>query len=716
MFTAIKRLGGVPALFVNDRPVYANAYISYLDDRARYEDFAAAGIRIYSVPVYLAGRGINTDSGIGPFRTGLWDREEAFDVGPLENDIRQVLEAHPDALIFPRIDLDMPEWWDVKYPDELNRLADGIKRRQSFVSARWREDAGHALTRIVRYLENSEYRCHIIGYQIAAGGTEEWAYHGWPRADFSPGALESFRGWRQERRGSPIKLSDEALIATLNRPDTDPGSALLNPETESMTIDHRLFLGETVADAIAFFARLVKHLLKGRLIVGVFYGYSLEITDPRAGHHAMRSLLRESSVDFFCSPNSYIGVRQPGMDWPFMSVTDSIAWHGKMLWMECDTRTFLTRPLREARPSICPPGKYEGGVWEGPSTLSASRALLLKNFARCLTSGAGQWWFDMWGGWFADPALIALMSQFQRIGESSLKLPERGSRAEIAVFVDEQAYAYLHPGTGLAHAWTYLQRQGLGLMGAPYHVYDIADLAAAAAEGYKVYLFLNALIRSPELEREVDRIAGQGKCMIWTYSAALYANGAQACDFEAVNRWTGIRLKRLSPQDPMNAVVKRGITEAEAAFFVDLPPEFDDYGVRSPIDPMWVVDDPDAIPLGRIQGTSYWGLAAKRINGGTRYFSSVPNLPSSLLRAIACREGVHLYTQTDDVIYANASYLCIHASSAGLKNLYLPALHDVRDALSGERICRDAAEFSIRMDLHETRLFELTRRPDRMER
>ncbi|RED58189.1 hypothetical protein DFP98_13431 [Cohnella phaseoli] len=705
MYTEIKRLGGVPTLFVNGEPVYANAYVSYLDDRARYEDFAAAGIRIYSVPVYLAGRGINTDSNIGPFRTGLWDCEKELNFSPLEDDLRQVLAANPEALIFPRIDLDMPEWWDEKCPNELNRLANGVKLRQSFVSERWREDAGVALTKIICYLEQSEYRRHIIGYQIAAGGTEEWAYHGWPNADFSSRALEAFRAWRPERHGERTTQTDEELIAALTLPDDDEQSALLSPAEEVLLIDYRLFLGEVVADAIAYFARLVKRQLNDRLIVGVFYGYSLEITDPRAGHHDLRSLLREPSIDFFSSPNSYLGVRRPGIDWPFMSVAESIALHGKMLWMECDTRTFLTRPLREARPSICPPGKYEGGVWEGPATLQASLDLLLKNFGKCLTAGVGQWWFDMWGGWFADSAIMAMMAQFQRIGESSLNLPDRRLRAEIAVIVDEKAYAYLRPGTGLANAWTYLQRQGLGLMGAPYHIYDISDLVAASERNYKIYLFLNTMLVSPEFEQAAESIAGQGKCIIWTYSTAFVAKDIQACEQDKINRWTGFQLKRIDSSNHPHAVVEKH-PEADR-FFPNVPLEFNEYGLRMPIDPIWAVDDPEAVSLGRIQGTGDCGLAAKTSGGATRYFSSAPDLPSSLLRAIAYREGVHLYTDTDDVIYASASYLCIHASTPGLKTLYLNEPHEVHDAMNGELISRDAAEFTIHMKLHETRLFEI---------
>ena len=39
----IKMHNGTPTLFVEGKPVFAAAYMSYLDDRARYQDFTDAG-------------------------------------------------------------------------------------------------------------------------------------------------------------------------------------------------------------------------------------------------------------------------------------------------------------------------------------------------------------------------------------------------------------------------------------------------------------------------------------------------------------------------------------------------------------------------------------------------------------------------------------------------------------------------------------------------
>lgn len=344
MYTEVRELGGVPTLFINGSPEYANAYITYLEEHARYSDFSAAGVHIYSLPVYLASRGINTTSGIGPFRKGLWDQEEVLDFTSLEKDLQQLLADDPAALIFPRIMLDMPEWWDKKYPEELNRLSDNRTLRQSFSSIRWREDAGFALSQIIDYLNQESYREHIIGYQLSAGNTEEWFYHGSPNADYSLPAQLAYHQWLEREGKTEQGISDE-----INEDCT-----LLSPMKDQAIIDYRLFLSFAVTDVILYFTKLVKELTEKRLIVGVFYGYSLELTDSRTGHHDLQRLLRHPSIDFLCSPNSYMEQRRAGCDWPFMSVTQSIQAHQKLLWMECDTRTFLTQPLREARPAICP--------------------------------------------------------------------------------------------------------------------------------------------------------------------------------------------------------------------------------------------------------------------------------------------------------------------------------------------------------------------------
>src|SRR5690606_9658397 len=185
-----------------------------------------------------------------------------------------------------------------------------------------------------------------------------------------------------------------------------PGNAIrmtgINPQLD----DTFEFHGQIMSDNIAYFAALVKNESQGRLLTGAFYGYHLFVHDPRRGHGSLGELLECPTIDYLSSPNDYR--REAGLDWMPMAAIKSVQLHGKLWLAENDTRTSLTRLLRDVAPDINPAGDwYSSAVWKGPETLELSESFLWKNAGRMLAYGYGGWWFDMWGGWFSDPALLS---------------------------------------------------------------------------------------------------------------------------------------------------------------------------------------------------------------------------------------------------------------------------------------------------------------------
>lgn len=71
--SCIKPLGGVPTLFVNDKPVAQTAYITYLTYNNDYASFAERGYKLFSMPVYFATRTLSERSQMPPFSKGLFD-------------------------------------------------------------------------------------------------------------------------------------------------------------------------------------------------------------------------------------------------------------------------------------------------------------------------------------------------------------------------------------------------------------------------------------------------------------------------------------------------------------------------------------------------------------------------------------------------------------------------------------------------------------------
>ena len=49
--------------------------------------------------------------------------------------------------------------------------------RQSYASDKWREDALSAIYALIDHISSSQWDENVIGYQVAAGLTEEWQYH-----------------------------------------------------------------------------------------------------------------------------------------------------------------------------------------------------------------------------------------------------------------------------------------------------------------------------------------------------------------------------------------------------------------------------------------------------------------------------------------------------------------------------------------------------------
>ncbi len=442
--------GGIPTLFVNGNPIPALAYITYLFERAAYGDFAAAGYQLYSFSCFFGTQGINEMSGIYPFADGLFEDPIAPDFAPFDDEMARILTASPEAMVFPRVNVSLPARWEREHPEECNDSGIPLRPpRACFASKLWQEEVKRCLSLLVRHIEAQDYRDHIVGYQLSGGQTEEWFPF-----DFAGGVgLRSREGFSAAYPAGGDEL------------------------------DFRRYLNDTVADVIASFCTHVKNLTDHRLVVGSFYGYTLETPAWSSGHHSLMRLIACPDVDFLCSPISYARLRAPGHDFAPMLLIDTLKHHGKLYFSECDVRTFLTKPLPWCRPNACPPGTYESEVWMPQGDEWTSRQVLRAVFARQLTHGTALWWFDMFGGWFASEGIMEDMAAFRAIADRALFDSDRRSVAELAVVVDDTAFLQVDGGTACT------ERDFLGLCGTPYDIFELADIEHVLTH-YRAVVFL----------------------------------------------------------------------------------------------------------------------------------------------------------------------------------------------------------------------------------
>lgn len=452
---------GVPTLFIDNKPVPGFAYITYRTYNACYDDFADMGCRLYSMPVFFGTQTINEITQIPPMAPGIFDTDDP-DYSLFDADVEKILTACPDAWIFPRVNLSLPKHWEDKHPEECCDFGYTERRRACFSSDAWAEETRRLLGLFIDHVEASPYREHIVGYQLAGGNTEEWF---------------SF-----DSKGSVGLRSREAFA----RYCEERGLAGTNEEQLA-------FYSEMTARRILEFSAYAKEKTERRLVIGCFYGYTLEVTEPERCHHALRLVMESENVDFICSPVSYANLRPVGMDHACMLPVDSLKKHGKLYFAENDTRTHLSEAPNELPP-------YKGPIWFGPDPEKTCEIIRM-HFSRALTHGHAMWWFDMWGGWYNDDRYHTLLSRCLEICAEAMA-EDRTSTAEIAVFLDERAYAM---ESCLRHL-PYQIRRTLGYIGAPYDIYLIDDYPAVQ-ERYKVCIFL----RPADTVRIADAISRTGE-------------------------------------------------------------------------------------------------------------------------------------------------------------------------------------------------------------
>ena len=473
---------GTPRLYINGREECAMAYTTYFEERSRYTDFIKAGYRIFFVNVSFTTAPINSVTGFTPFNVGVFEDPETPDYSELECAVHKILDACPDAIIFPRINVSMPKRWVDSHPEDVVATENGGYREALFSPA-FRKDGGEMLKELIRHVRSSDYESRIGGWQICGGMTQEWFHHDY-KGSLGKAAEKPYRKFIKETYGT-----DGAVLP--KKEELQYKGVAFN-ECENAR-RYSLFANLGVAESLDHFAAVIKKETENEQVVGAFYGYSFESNHSVVfGTHALRALIDSPNLDFFSSPNAYAENRRFGIDWADMIPVDSVREHGKLCFIECDIRTYLTCSIQEARPGVYPDGIYktENGksVWSGPPTPELSREALRKSFAHQITRGSAIWWFDMWGGWYNDSLLMEELSRMRSIFEKRGDLDNAPLSPEVAFFADERGYSNLLSGSPQLPAITET-RTAMGNTGVPYDTYAVED-ADAVLKKYKAAVFV----------------------------------------------------------------------------------------------------------------------------------------------------------------------------------------------------------------------------------
>ncbi|OHB82145.1 MAG: hypothetical protein A2V98_00840 [Planctomycetes bacterium RBG_16_64_12] len=703
----VKRHGGVPTLFINGQPHSGMAWATYSPSVEVFGDFTRAGVGLFTFS------GTPTEAGYGLSKT-VWVAPGEFDYSEFDRRVGMLLEANPQAYFFPRLYLHAPAWWSAQHPDDLVLIDPGDgspvplvhaggKPAPSWASEVWRRDTVEGLRRLFEHVAAAPYADRVVGYHLASGTTEEWMMWGgneneW--VDYSPANVRAFRRWLQAQYGTDQRLqaawSDPAVtLATAAIPTKAQRQAtylgwLRDPAREQPVIDFYRYNSDLVADTIGYFAKAVKDLTRREKIVGVFYGYVLQLCGEQrqqnAGHLGLAQVLASPDVDFLSSPTSY-AFRQLGGEGTshFMSLLGSVQTHGKLWFDENDIRTSLSGG--------------QVGEWGRPADVAGDRLQQDKELANCLVHGVAQWWFDVGGNRYNHPELM------KRIGELTAKadqvLPrDRSPVDEVAFVVDERSLCYQRVGDPLG-SWLLLgQLPALQRIGAPVGHYLVSDLPQIGHR--RLYLFPTSFAPTAEDRRAVEAIKRDGHVLVFLGAPGLYRDGR--LDERGMFDLTGIRLKMSREPAPLRVTLQPDAVSRLACGEAGL--SVPAYGHDHRAFPIVYADDPEAKVLGTLaDGRS--GLVMKEHGTWTAVYSSSPLLPAPLLRRLAQRASVHLYVDTEDVVWASRGLLAVSVHRPGPRTIRLPRTADVNDLYEGSVVARGVDSFQADFPDRGTRVFLL---------
>lgn len=656
-----------------------------------------------------------------------------------------LLEVVPEAFIIPRIGLHPPVEWAESHPDDMMQYSDGQNRpiklitesytamypgMYSLSSDNWRQDAGIALEALLDKMDALPYADRIIGYFLAAGQTSEW-YHKMDFSlrkgsdvyyDISPAFRKEFGRYLDMKYGKGVKepeipdassrfyqyTVDDEVAKNAKGLAASPVPAppyngtnvgcFLDVDKHMHTADFVYAWHWGVAQSILYFADLIKKRNADKL-VGSFYG-AMSMFHDSGNVLATQEIISSGKVDFLAAPGCYEN-RQPGGYTGQREIPDSFRIHNTIFISEDDTRTHAEN------------SNFADfyGVFDEEDTVNVMK----RDFGRNICEDLQSWWFDQHhgGGRYKSEVCYELIKKQQKIAKYAYSL-DRNKGNEIACFYDAESIAVSSHQT-CTETIKVMKNYVMNCFGAPFDQYFLDDIDLIP--DYKLYIFVNAYMLSDEKREKIrQKLSRNHAVALWMYAPGLInPDKEQKIDVKHMEALTGIRLdmrkekylagfKLCDMTHPLTKKLEKGHIYGR----IDWPLHYNqsayqEHTTQSYLYPLIYADDPEAMVLGRFCGPKLPAFAVKECEGYTSVFCGSKIIQSDILREIARMAGCHIYSEENDVLYANKNFVTVHAAKAGKKKIFLREkcypyeLYEERFYAHGDVIELELAEGETRM-------------------
>jgi beta-galactosidase len=635
-------------------------------------------------PIYAGDEGINMESGLRPLADNFFKGYGQYDFSMVDRVLGYIAPTGgEDVYIIPRVCLEPPIWWQRMHPEEVARDSRGEEQRESFASKLWLNDMTTALYALIDHINGSKWKNKVIGYHIAAGGTEEWAYHGRYNPqyyDYSEVNLRAYREYLLERYGDISLISaahgrnyatpEDILFPHPVEREYAKNGYLRDPIDERAVLDYFDYHNISVARAINYFCRAVKEYTCGNRLTGVFYGYVFSMPQNYKGLHALGEVLKSPYVDFLSTTNS-------GEAWHYSAAVSSAIMHGKMWIAEGDVRTCLTSGIdKNLAHALTDNEYYCSNVWRPRGDIKSSVFSLMRALARVLTTPAGIWWFDMFGGWFDDPAMLDVIEKSNRMLDQQ---SEGLFSAEVALIVDEKGHKYSSYDKEMMSVFLEAIDE-IDKAGFPYDTYLMSDICSDKfpQDKYKLVIFLASTNPSDDAAKNItNKLKNSGRTLLFLGNSCAYSENV-----------TGV-MTDVEPFAPSKVAEFRGVKYP-----------------KNPIPAPTLVTDGGYV-ISRFEDGER--AVVWRTENEYHTVVSMPTaIPHTLMSHIAIMSGVHLYNRTGDIIYAGGEFVAIRALDDGYRRVCLPIADCLAtDALTGEKVSVNDRFIDMHMQKGDTRILHI---------
>jgi len=533
--------------FCYDPPIYDEdgkplAFSRDFDKYKRYHnDFCSAGVPVHTCILHSG-----------------WVGENKFDYSLTDEVLDAVLADGKVKWFFPRIKLNVPVDWCANHPEDIlvyydgPRDAEGIRAlvdtdkhdwlgydapmgyyvagnkqngrpnvggqvaRQSFSSGKWLEDAGYALRKLIRHIEDGPYADKVIAYQIAYGTSGEsmlWGRDSVKTGDYGINNQKAFFEWYKQNIDPNVVWTDGDFVPAPNermKGSDELYSQFRDGKRDERAIAYDCFMTDVNVSALNYFGNIVKE--ESGKLAGAFYGYLIHVTrSAYTGFLGWQKLIDEGKIDFFAAPKSYYrsGFGESGGEMaPFMSINRNTLWID-----ECDIRTHLSID------SI-------GGM---AADLSQSHYMMWREFTKNAAHDSGCWWMDLGDGWYDAPELMSEVAKISEINKA-IKQKQHESVADILFVVDSESFKYADERFNqkiIEHNLRQLQRCGCAI--------DMAlqsDLDNISLAQYKLIMFANAFCMTKQELESIERRTDAK--ILFNYAAGICGENTDLCNCTAL--------------------------------------------------------------------------------------------------------------------------------------------------------------------------------------